>query len=348
MCHPLPNALFASSLLSRLHSLSGSQNRSYQYDAAGNTLSDGLRSYSYDTSNRLSQIVSGSVTETRHYNGLGQRVKRTVTQNGQSVSTHYVYDEAGQLLGEYSGDGTLINEIVYLNDLPVLLLTPDSVHAIHADHLNTPRAIVNSAGTVLWKWDSAPYGDTPAHEDPDGNGVALKFNPRFPGQLYDQETGLHYNYFRDYDPVTGRYIESDPIGLEGGVNTYGYVQANPLSGKDPLGLCTYAWDDFIGMYCKEEFDPDYVPQPPRPALTINCFTMCMAKDAAQDTVRDFVAYHGIKIMVGYVLAPEYAIPASLILAHGRKSYGGAYKLAEMGLDIEECRKECEGKNGGCK
>lgn len=59
---------------------------------------------------------------------------------------------------------------------------------------------------------------------------------RFPGQYFDQETGLHYNYFRDYDPSTGRYIESDPIGLDGGLNTYSYSELNPLRYIDPLGL----------------------------------------------------------------------------------------------------------------
>jgi RHS repeat-associated protein len=62
------------------------------------------------------------------------------------------------------------------------------------------------------------------------------YNLRFPGQYYDVETGKHYNYYRDYDPSTGRYIQSDPLGLEAGLNTFSYVHSSPLSLSDPLGL----------------------------------------------------------------------------------------------------------------
>jgi RHS repeat-associated protein len=104
------------------------------------------------------------------------------------------------------------------------------VHVIHSDHLNTPRALANAqtqgrqaAGTVVWRWKlnqqtatgSNAFGAQPADEDPDGNGTRLRFDLRFPGQQYDAATGLHYNYFRDYEPGTGRYVESDPIGLGG-------------------------------------------------------------------------------------------------------------------------------------
>jgi RHS repeat-associated protein len=127
-----------------------------------------------------------------------------------------------------------------------------AVHAIHSDHLNTPRALANAqtqggqpAGTVVWRWKlnqqtatgSNAFGAQPAEEDPDGNWTSVRFDLRFPGQQYDAATGLYYNYFRDYEPGTGRYVESDPVGLKGGVSTYAYVSSNPLGYSDASGLC---------------------------------------------------------------------------------------------------------------
>ncbi|WP_277225550.1 RHS repeat-associated core domain-containing protein, partial [Pseudomonas indica] len=80
------------------------------------------------------------------------------------------------------------------------------------------------------------FGVGPANPDVDGDGLTTDIPLRFPGQLYDAHSALHYNYFRDYDPETGRYVESDPIGLKGGLNTYGYVLGNPLKYSDPKGL----------------------------------------------------------------------------------------------------------------
>src|SRR5690606_5523046 len=71
-----------------------------------------------------------------------------------------------------------------------------------------------------------------------GDGVQTDIPLRFPGQIADIHSSLNYNYFRDYDPETGRYVESDPIGLKGGLNTYGYVVANPIKYFDPYGLDT--------------------------------------------------------------------------------------------------------------
>jgi RHS repeat-associated protein len=159
-------------------------------------------------------------------NGLGQRVYK----NG----TAYAYDEAGRLVGEYSGGQG--QETVYLGDTPVAVLQGGQAYYVYADHLNTPRVITDSANKVVWRWDSDPFGSDAANEDPDGDGVRFAYNLRFPGQYFDQETGLHYNYFRDYDPGTGRYVESDPIALGGGINTYLYSNANPVMRTDARGL----------------------------------------------------------------------------------------------------------------
>ena len=89
----------------------------------------------------------------------------------------------------------------------------------------------------MWRWDQAePFGSNPANEDPDANSVAFDLPLRLPGQRYDKETALHYNYFRDYDPSIGRYGESDPIGLWGGINTYAYAKSSPLAYVDLRGL----------------------------------------------------------------------------------------------------------------
>ncbi|MBI3773004.1 MAG: hypothetical protein HY272_09930 [Gammaproteobacteria bacterium] len=150
--------------------------------------------------------------------------------------TLFVYDEQGQLIGEYDQTGTPIQETIYLGNLPVAVVKNNVVYRLYADHLNTPRAIADTTNKVMWSWNSDAFGTTAANEDPDGDGVKLTYNLRFPGQYLDQETGLHYNYFRDYDPQTGRYVQSDPIGLDGGLNTYTYVAGNPLNWVDLFGL----------------------------------------------------------------------------------------------------------------
>jgi RHS repeat-associated protein len=152
----------------------------------------------------------------------------------------FLYDESGHLLGEYDGAGNAIQEIVWLGDIPVATVRQEacglSIFYIHTDHLNTPRRITRrSTSDVVWSWDSDPFGTTVANENPSGLG-SFSFNLRFPGQYADAETGLNYNYHRDYDSATGRYVESDPIGLHGGINTYADVGGNPVSYTDPLGL----------------------------------------------------------------------------------------------------------------
>jgi RHS repeat-associated protein len=111
-----------------------------------------------------------------------------------------------------------------------------TLYFIQADHLNTPRLITNSAGAAVWRWDNQePFGNDVPNENPSGLGT-LVVPLRFPGQYFDRETNLAYNWMRDYDPAIGRYVESDPMGLDGGLNTYLYVVGDPISNTDPDGL----------------------------------------------------------------------------------------------------------------
>jgi len=228
-----------SSTSNRLSSVSGALSRTYGYDAAGNTTSDGALSFTYNNAGRMKTSVTGGVTTSYGYNALGQRVKKS---GGAAGTVLYWYDEAGHLLGEYDGSGNLIQETVWLGDIPVATLRPGSpvaLYYVHTDHLNTPRKVSRSSdNALLWRWDSDPFGTTAPNENPASLGT-FHYNLRFPGQYFDAESGLSYNYFRDYDPGIGRYIESDPIGLKGGLNTYTYASQVPLLSVDPLGLADF-------------------------------------------------------------------------------------------------------------
>ncbi|HZS67380.1 MAG TPA: Ig-like domain-containing protein [Burkholderiales bacterium] len=116
------------------------------------------------------------------------------------------------------------------------------VYYIYADHLNTPRLIEDQTRKIVWRWDQMePFGDSVPDGDPNRDGMIFVFPLRFRGQYFDDGTGVVYNMFRDYHPVLGRYIESDPIGLRGGLNTYNYVEGKPLQFADPFGLDRTIW-----------------------------------------------------------------------------------------------------------
>lgn len=100
----------------------------------------------------------------------------------------------------------------------------------HNDAIGTPQVVTDSQKEVVWKANHSPFGNAEIVTE------EIEMNLRQPGQYYDKETGLHYNYFRTYDPATGRYLQSDPIGLEASINTYAYVDQNPINAYDPYGL----------------------------------------------------------------------------------------------------------------
>ena len=204
----------------------------------------------------------------RHGAGQLDTVTRSQKTGGgqwQLLGTYFSQD--GQDYVEVSSDTSkftadAIRWVALLE--PVVTLT-DNTHYIHFDHLGTPARVTDEEQSVVWTWDSAPFGDTRPDEDPDGDSSRFVLNFRFPGQYFDAESGLHYNYFRNYDPETGRYLESDPIGLAGGMNPYSYVGGNPLSGIDPFGLATVgSWIDpprfnltEVGVYDWELIAPKF-------------------------------------------------------------------------------------------
>lgn len=267
----------------RLATLNGT---SVSLDAAGNLTSDGTNTYTWDAAGRLKTVSrSNRLWATYFYDYKHRRSRKETTsrapQGAQTVIYHY--DQNDRLIGETLADGTPIKTYVWHDEGLAAILnhatTPPTLLSLEMDHLGTPRVARTADGKVVWRWDSDGYGTTLPNEDPDGNGIKTVINLRFPGQYYDVESGLHYNWHRYYSPKLGRYVQSDPIGIAGGINTYAYVAGNPISKIDPLGLTAIAFDPATGTL---RVDPEVDGRPPynMPASSgrPNCGCDASAKD----------------------------------------------------------------------
>jgi RHS repeat-associated protein len=201
------------------------------------------RTYSYNAANRMSGTsLAGEHLVSYRHNARGERVYR----QGIDKTVYTVFDPAGRWVGDYDVNGLSVQEVIWFGDLPVGLLARDGGNArlfhVEPDMLGSPRVVIDptrsATGTVVWRWDLAgeAFGNDKPNEDPDGDGTAFVLDMRFPGQQYDSASGLNYNYFRDYEASTGRYVESDPIGLEGGISAFSYANNSPLWNTDSYGL----------------------------------------------------------------------------------------------------------------
>ncbi|RUL68364.1 RHS repeat-associated core domain-containing protein [Dyella choica] len=221
------------------HQLVATGNAARSVDASGNTTAisqaGSTYGFGYNARNRmvLAQLNQSTIAAYT-YNVDGERVAKITN----SSSERYNYDAESRILSEY---GATNREYVWMDDIPVANVdamgTTSTLAYVIADQLGTPRAISDASGNAEWTW---PYaGNAWGESAPTSNGYT--YNLRLPGQYFDVETGLNYNVNRDYDPTTGRYVQSDPLGVFGGQSsTYAYANSSPLYFIDPSGTQAYA------------------------------------------------------------------------------------------------------------
>jgi RHS repeat-associated protein len=232
----------------KLDEITGQTSIDFTHDDNGNITVKGNQGFVYDQSNRLVEArLDGQLKGEYAYNALGQRASKTV-HGTATVTTVFHYDFDGNIIGESEPDGDFTKEYLYMGSsrMTMVNVPTGAFYYYLNDHLGNPQYVTNEAGVVVWEARYLPFGQAII------NGhSSVENNFRFPGQYYDSETGLHYNYHRYYDPKTGRYITADPIGMEGGINLFAYVENNPMNFIDPLGLRMGA------IAVRPEYDPGW-------------------------------------------------------------------------------------------
>lgn len=219
--------------------------RTFATNAVGNidawTGADGVQNaMSYDAYQRPATHTKNANVTRYRFNALGQRVMKS--QAGGSLNVRYIYAGQNKLLAERASNTTTNasqwTSYLWLGGQPVGLVKGGTLYWVSADHLGRPEIVTDAAKQVVWRAENRAFD----------RGVVLDqiggYNLGFPGQYHDAESGLAHNGFRDYEPTLGRYIQSDPIGLAGGISTYSYAMNSPVTLVDELGLdatvCLYS------------------------------------------------------------------------------------------------------------
>jgi len=245
----------------KLNEITNTEIIPYTHDANGNITGIGNKISTYNQNNKLIKVEeNGNILGKYTYNGLGQRVIKEV----DSITTVFHYDFNGNIIAESDLDGTFTKEYLYRGKGRSAMVDAYSgeIYYFGNDRLGTPQILTDSTNTVVWEGYYKPFGEV----DINPNSSVVN-NFRFLGQYYDQETGLHYNYHRYYDPRTGRYLTPDPshsiqprgtgVPYQGPLlfpyrfhtaqvlNLYLYCIGNPISLTDSTGLIITTLDAYM-------------------------------------------------------------------------------------------------------
>ena len=250
--------------------------RAFTYDGAGNTLTDNrsgtTTTYTYNKRNRLETATSGALGWGYTYNAREQLVRRNLDTGGSNL-THFVHDISGNVIAETNGTAAgTTSEYIWLPEAEIAptyqsqaqvdrpLAVVDGVGGgspalwmVHVDHLNRPIKMTDAAKATVWDATWLPWGGAHAI-----TGTAT-MNARLPGQWFQLEAGLHYNWHRHYDPTIGRYTQPDPLGFVDGPGVYGYVKGVPHQLVDKDGRQAVA-----------------LPGPPQIAVPMAIIGVCIA------------------------------------------------------------------------